>query len=200
MLGDVNLPLILLAALVASISPGPATLAIAGTSMNNGRRAGLSLASGITTGSFVWSISAAMGLAAVMLANAWVFEVIRYIGASYLIFLAVKSAKSALSKKELKTRKISGTKKVIFFQRACPAHYQSKGDFVSLGRSYAVGMPLDANWVQLAIVILSVGLQSLIVFHGYALLFSTQSATRYYIKLRRLVRGIVRHWFWLSRI
>ena len=76
MLLDINLPLILLAALVASASPGPATLAIAGTSMGSGRASGLSLASGITTGSLMWSVSAALGLGAVMLANAWMFEVV----------------------------------------------------------------------------------------------------------------------------
>ena len=37
---DVNLPVILFAAFIAAGSPGPATLAIAGTSMSSGRRAG----------------------------------------------------------------------------------------------------------------------------------------------------------------
>jgi threonine/homoserine/homoserine lactone efflux protein len=53
MILDINLPLILLAALVASASPGPATLAIAGTSMASGRASGLALVSGITTGSLI---------------------------------------------------------------------------------------------------------------------------------------------------
>src|SRR3546814_12456911 len=46
MIADVNLTLILLAALIATASPGPATLAIAGTSMASGRRYGLALAAG----------------------------------------------------------------------------------------------------------------------------------------------------------
>ena len=82
---DINLPMILFAAFLAAGSPGPATLAIAGTSMSSGRRAGLALASGVTTGSFIWSVSAAFGLGALMAANAWVFEVIRYLGAGYLL-------------------------------------------------------------------------------------------------------------------
>lgn len=93
---EVNLPLILLAALIASISPGPATLALAGTSMASGRTSGLALASGKTTGSLMWSVAAALGLGAVMLANAWVFELIRYFGAAYFMFLAYKAARSAL--------------------------------------------------------------------------------------------------------
>ena len=108
MVGDVNLLAILLAALAASLSLGPASLAIAGTSMARGRRAGLFLTAGIIVGSLAWSIAAALGLGAIMLANAWVFEIIRYAGAGYLIFLALKSARSALSQKAVETKTIGG--------------------------------------------------------------------------------------------
>lgn len=43
---DINLPPVLLASVLASSSPGPATLAIAGTAMHGGRRSGLALAFG----------------------------------------------------------------------------------------------------------------------------------------------------------
>ncbi len=52
-------------------------------------------------GSLIWSISAALGLGAIMLANAWVFEIIRYFGAAYLMYLAYKSARSAFSSKAM---------------------------------------------------------------------------------------------------
>lgn len=50
---------IMLAALVATASPGPATLSIAGASMSQGRTHGLILALGILTGSLIWSCAAA---------------------------------------------------------------------------------------------------------------------------------------------
>jgi threonine efflux protein len=77
---EVNLPIILLASLIVAASPGPATLAIAGTAMRSGRKQSLALASGITTGSLFWSCAAAFGLGAVMLTHAWVLEIIRYCG------------------------------------------------------------------------------------------------------------------------
>ena len=52
---DTSLLTVLIAALVASASPGPATLAIAGTSMSSGRWCGLAVAAGVTTGSLIWS-------------------------------------------------------------------------------------------------------------------------------------------------
>ena len=97
MFEDLNITLILTAGFVVMASPGPATLAIAGTSMSSGRLYGLATAFGIITGSIIWSIIAALGLGAVMMSNVWMFDVLRYFGAGYLLFLALKSARSALT-------------------------------------------------------------------------------------------------------
>jgi threonine efflux protein len=67
MLDTINLPLIPAASLIAALSPGPATLAIAGASMKSGRKYGLALASGIITVSFMWSFTAAFGMGKLML-------------------------------------------------------------------------------------------------------------------------------------
>ena len=88
MVESLDLPVILLVALVAIISPGPATLGIAGTSMASGRLLGLGLASGVSSGSLMWSTAAAFGLGAIMQANSWVFEFVRYAAVAYLLFLA----------------------------------------------------------------------------------------------------------------
>ena len=94
---EINYLLIAIAALVSIASPGPATLAIMGMSMKQGRKYGLVLALGILTGSLFWSTAAAFGLGAIMQANAWVFEVLRYTGAMYLIYLSYRSLRSAMT-------------------------------------------------------------------------------------------------------
>jgi threonine efflux protein len=71
------LPAILATALVAAASPGPATLAIVGTAMADGRRTALRLALGVLSGSLIWSIAAAAGLAALMLTHGWIVQAIR---------------------------------------------------------------------------------------------------------------------------
>ncbi|MDH5452898.1 MAG: LysE family transporter, partial [Paracoccaceae bacterium] len=73
---ELNLWLILAAALIGVASPGPSTLAIAGTAMAQGKRRALALATGITLGSLTWSVVAAAGLSALMLANLWAVEVL----------------------------------------------------------------------------------------------------------------------------
>ena len=186
---DLNLILILLAALVASISPGPATLALAGTSMANGRQAGLALASGITTGSLFGSISAAMGLGAVMLANVWLFEALRYFGVAYLMYLAFKSARSALSKKDLAVRTVKGSLGTVY-AKGLLLHLTNPKAILFFGALYAIGMPADATWRDLVIVIGAFGVQSLIVFHLYAVVFSSARATQFYLRARRWCEGL----------
>lgn len=189
MLIDVNLPLILLAALVASISPGPATLAIAGTSMASGRTSGLALASGITTGSLMWSVAAALGLGGLMLANAWVFELIRYFGAAYLMYLAYKAARSAFSSKNLATRSFAGGKRSLY-AKGLALHLTNPKAILFFGSLFSIGLPPGTDVANLALVIGAVGFQSFIVFHGYALLFSSKAMTRIYLKLRRGFEGV----------
>lgn len=185
---ELNLPLILLTALIAGASPGPATLAIAGTSMSSGKTSGLALASGITTGSLVWSVSAALGLGAIMLAHAWTFELIRYFGAAYFIYLAYKSARSALARKEMVVRSVTGGKLNLFI-KGLLLHLSNPKAVFFFGSLYSIGVPADTAILDLTIVIAAVGVQSLIIFHGYAILFSSRRMTQSYLQLRRWFEG-----------
>lgn len=190
MIADVNLALILLAALLATASPGPATLAIAGTSMACGRRYGLALAAGVTTGSLAWSTAAAAGLSALMLANAWAFEVLRYAGAAYLLFLAFKSARSALMPGTPALRQVAAPTLRTAWRRGLLLHLTNPKAILFFGALYAVGVPAGAPVETLALVIAAIGLQSLLLFHGYALLFSSPPLTAGYTKLRRWFEAV----------
>lgn len=182
---DINLPMILFAALVASGSPGPATLAIAGTSMSSGRRAGLALASGVTTGSLIWSVSAAFGLGAVMAANVWVFEVIRYAGAGYLLWLAIKAARSAWAGNRLTAKPLPPTTPARAYGKGVALHLTNPKAVLFFGALYAIGVPPGTPASGLITVILAVGLQSMIMFHLYAIIFSSAPMTAAYTRAKR---------------
>lgn len=190
MLNDINLPLILGAALLATGSPGPATLNIAGTAMTSGRRHALAMASGVSTGSLMWSTAAAFGLGAVMLANAWIFEAMRYFGAGYLIFLAIKSAKSALTPGDVTTKGGAYSSARRAYASGLALHLTNPKAILFFGSLYAVGVPAHAEPVTLLTIIGAVALQSTLVFHGYALLFSSAPAVRIYLRLRRGFEGV----------
>jgi threonine efflux protein len=182
---EINLPLILVAAFVATVSPGPATLAIAGTSMNSGRKYGLALASGVFTGSMIWSVSAAFGLGAIMLANSWAFEIARYVGASYLIYLAFLSARSALRPGQSTVQGLNVPSARSAWVKGLALHLTNPKAILFFGSLFSIGIPGNANPEALAIVIGAVGLQSFLVFHLYALVFSGPRIISVYTKLRR---------------
>lgn len=190
MLDHIDLPLILAAALIGVASPGPSTLAIAGTSMEAGRRRGLALASGITLGSLTWSIAAAAGLGAVMLANAWVFEAIRWAGAAYLAYLAVRSARAALRPGRVATRAVQARSTARMVLQGFALHVTNPKAILFFGSLYALGVPADASASELAVVVAAVGLQSAVVVHGYALLFSNPVAAKVYVRLRPWFEGV----------
>ncbi|MGJ8628855.1 MAG: LysE family translocator [Sulfitobacter sp.] len=186
---DLNLPVILLAAFIGAGSPGPATMAIAGASMSSGRRAGLALASGVTTGSFIWSISAAFGLGAVMAAHAWMFEVVRYVGAAYLMFLALKAARSAWYGNKITAKALPQITPRRAYAKGLALHLTNPKAILFFGALYAIGIPNGTSAAGLITVILAVGIQSLILFHLYALIFSSAPMAAAYIRAKRLFEG-----------
>jgi threonine/homoserine/homoserine lactone efflux protein len=189
MLENINLPLIIAAGFIAAVSPGPATLALAGTSMKNGRPAGLALAAGITTGSWMWSVAAAFGFGAVMLANVWLAEAVRYFGVAYLTYLAFKAGRAALSTKEVELKAKSGSLRKIY-SKGLALHLTNPKAILFFGSLYAIGLPQGATLEQLVLVIVCIGLQSMIVFHCYAFLFSMAPVVDAYVRFRRWFEGL----------
>ncbi len=184
------LALILMAAFVSTASPGPATLMIAGTSMQQGRLFGLATASGVLTGSLIWSACAAMGMGALMLRHAWLFEAARYAGAAYLLYLAWRSARSALQPvSERAPPALVGSMGKAYL-RGLALHLTNPKAILFFGSLYAIGLPADTTYAGLMTVIAAIGLQSFVIFHGYALIFSTPAIARGYGRMRRSFEAV----------
>ena len=181
--------LLLVAWAIGEGSPGPATLAIAGVSMNRGRTAGLAVAAGIFCGSATWGLAAALGLSALMAANAWVVETLRYVGAAYLLFLAYKAARSALSDKSLMPVAAGQGGLGRLYVKGLLIHLTNPKAILGWGAVFAIAVPVGASQISVfetygALLSVSCG-----VFFGYALLFSTGMFVRGYQRLRRWFEG-----------
>jgi threonine/homoserine/homoserine lactone efflux protein len=72
------------------LTPGPAVLYIVSRSVEQGRIAGLASVCGITTGTLVHVLAAALGLSALLASSALAFAVVKYAGAGYLIYIGVR--------------------------------------------------------------------------------------------------------------
>jgi len=78
------------AALALLLIPGPAVLYITARSATQGRMAGLVSVFAIETANFIQAAAAALGLSAILLSSALAFDVVKYLGAAYLIYLGIR--------------------------------------------------------------------------------------------------------------
>lgn len=85
-----SLLLFILAGLALNITPGPDMLYVAARSSAEGRRAGIVSALGIGAGTLVHIAALALGLSALMQAVPLAYDIIRWTGAAYLIYLGVR--------------------------------------------------------------------------------------------------------------
>lgn len=86
-----NLPLYLLAVLTINLLPGPDMLYIMSQSMSHGKRLGFAATLGISTGCLVHMFAVSIGLSSLIYQSAFAFLVVKYIGASYLLYLGITS-------------------------------------------------------------------------------------------------------------
>ena len=83
-----------LGALALIASPGADFFYVATRGLSGGPRAGIASALGIGAGLLVHTVLAASGLTLLLLASPWVFNVVKWLGALYLIWMGVKILRS----------------------------------------------------------------------------------------------------------
>lgn len=91
MFGIINFETFLIAGIILNITPGADTMYILGRSIAQGKKAGILSALGITTGALFHVIFATLGLSIILAKSALAFQVVKYLGAIYLIYLGLKS-------------------------------------------------------------------------------------------------------------
>ena len=95
MFGTHDVGLFVLSGLLLNITPGPDTLYIVGRSSTQGPRAGAVAALGIGTGALVHICAAALGLSVILAASATAFNIVRIVGAVYLLYVGIGLIRSA---------------------------------------------------------------------------------------------------------
>lgn len=84
-----------LAAFALAATPGPDMLLIMSRSVAQGRMAGFVTLAGISLGCYFHAIIAGLSLSGVLLLAPVMFEIIRWAGAAYLLYLAVQAFRGA---------------------------------------------------------------------------------------------------------
>ncbi|MGF6568058.1 threonine/homoserine/homoserine lactone efflux protein [Paraburkholderia sp. GAS333] len=94
MLSLTTLALFAGACLALTVTPGPDMLLIASRSVSQGRSAGFASLAGIQAGTYCHALAAAFGLSQLFLAVPLAYDVVRFAGAAYLLYLAWKTIRA----------------------------------------------------------------------------------------------------------
>jgi threonine/homoserine/homoserine lactone efflux protein len=86
------------AALALNVTPGADMMLCLAQGMRSGRSSAWAASAGVSAGSMVHVTIAGLGLGAVVAAFPWAFEVIRWFGVAYLLYLAVQALRSSTVK------------------------------------------------------------------------------------------------------
>ncbi len=187
-----HLLLVLTVYVIGAASPGPSNMRIMGVAMHQGRRPALMLAFGVISGSFFWGGMAATGISAILTTFAHAVIALKIVGGAYLLFLAIKAARSALTTDELMSKKtanavsVSGLK---LYKQGLMMHLTNPKALLGWVATMTLGLGPQASTTTVAITLACCGVLSITIFGGYALLFSTVPMVRAYRRARRGIEG-----------
>lgn len=94
MLGIINYKLFIISSILLNLTPGADTIYILGKGISRGKKAAIISALGISAGCMVHTVLAAFGLSVILSKSIIAFNIVKAVGAFYLIYLGIKSMKS----------------------------------------------------------------------------------------------------------
>jgi RhtB (resistance to homoserine/threonine) family protein len=99
MTGIVQFETFLLTGILLNLTPGNDTIFILSKSIGQGKKAGIVSSAGIATGNLIHTVLAAFGLSIIVAKSLVIFNIIKFLGVAYLIFLGIKmlTNKSSMS-------------------------------------------------------------------------------------------------------
>ncbi len=90
-----NLALFITASALLALAPGPDNIFVFTQSIVNGRSAGMKIILGLCSGLVAHTTIVALGVAAIFQTSVLAFNILKYMGAAYLLYLAWKSFRAS---------------------------------------------------------------------------------------------------------
>ncbi|HTW29351.1 MAG TPA: LysE family translocator [Acetobacteraceae bacterium] len=95
MLHTTQLTVFFAAAFLLAITPGPGIFYVAARTLSGGRAAGLASSCGTGIGGMVHVFAGSLGVSAIVLASAELFTALKLLGATYLVWLGIRTVQAA---------------------------------------------------------------------------------------------------------
>ena len=113
LLSNPQLGFFLAAALVLAFTPGPGILYVMARTLSGGTPDGIASTLGTAVGGLVHVIVATVGLSALLAASARGFQIVKFVGAAYLVFLGLRSIAGARRVAGIQTVASRGTRQAF---------------------------------------------------------------------------------------
>ncbi len=97
------------------ILPGPDTAIVTKNTLTVNHSSGVKTMVGTLSALFIHTSAAALGLSAILVKSAWLFTIIKYVGAVYLIYLGAKTLIALRKRKAQTVDAVADPKKSSFF-------------------------------------------------------------------------------------
>ncbi|WP_449560673.1 LysE family translocator [Mycolicibacterium mageritense] len=143
-----------------AISPGPSFVMVAQTSLSTTRRNGTLAALGIGAGALIFSLTATVGLSAVITYAGSVFQAIKILGGAYLLYLGFRLWRASTRNRfETNVRRLPATRT---FVTAMLTQLSNPKAIVVYGSVFASALPPHpASWLLFALPLSVTGVESL---------------------------------------
>jgi threonine/homoserine/homoserine lactone efflux protein len=176
-------------ALALTVTPGLDSALVLRAALTRGRREAAATAGGIVTGLFVWGAAAAVGVSALLTASHLAYDVLRFVGAAYLVAFGLRLLARAL-------RGSPGADQDVQVQRS--AWRAARQGLVTnlinpkIGVFYIALLPqfLPADSTPLLVGLLLAGVHGVLSLGWFALLIALASALARWLRHPATARAI----------
>jgi threonine/homoserine/homoserine lactone efflux protein len=189
--------LVFTAYVIAAGSPGPSNMRIMAVAMNDGRGAALAIASGVVSGSIFWGLMAASGVSAILSRYAHALVVLQLLGGLYLLYLAFKAGKAALSsgKDQLRPTNERKATAATLYKRGLLMHLTNPKSILAWIALMTLGLGPGSSSHTVLVILAGCAVLSVTIFCGYAIVFSTAPMIALYRRARRWIEGTLAVFF-----
>lgn len=115
---DISIPLFtafVAASLVILVIPGPTVVLVVSQAFSQGRQVALASVAGVGLGDLIGTSLAMAGVGALLATSATLFQILKFAGAAYLVYLGIKMWRSPISLPDIPTEETTGRRRAPLF-------------------------------------------------------------------------------------
>ena len=172
---------------LATLVPGPDTAVVVKNAVVRGRRAAVAATAGCSTGQLAWGAASMVGVAAVLATSVVAFSVVKWVGVGYLVYLGIRSLRSAASRQE----PVQHKGKAGGYREGLLVNALNPKTALFMSALLPQFVTPDSPWWLPGVLVVITALVSFSWMSCYALLFATFGDVLRRPRVRRVIDGLM---------